>query len=397
MEADDGEETLDALATFETFPLETTRRSGSRMTPARPPVRVGADALHAFVTALFRSYDLSPEDAATVADVLVAADVRGIDSHGSQRLYYYVTKLEGGWIDPGAVPAIVAQTGGGAVIDGRGGMGQPVSKFAMDHVIDTARERGAAFATVRRSNHYGIAGWYALRAVPHGMIGISMTNGSPLVAPTFGREKMLGANPIAVAVPTGGEPFCLDMSTSVVAAGKLQLAIGAGEPIPEGWALDAEGRSTIDPRTGLLGAMLPLGSDRPHGSHKGYGLAVVVDVLVALLSGADFGPRGGGFIEDLAKTSNVGHFFAALRVDAFRPLDEFAATMDDMLEALRRSALAPGAERIYVHGEPEVEAEARRRREGIPLDANTLDYVRKIAGERGLDDALARLEAGPGT
>lgn len=351
--------------------------------------RVEPGRLERFVAKLLETYGMGPDDAAITAEVLVAADLSGVDSHGTARLGYYLHKLEQGLINPRPRVRIVRETPIATVIDGDNGMGHGVSRFAMDHCIRRAADAGGACAAVSHSNHFGIAGYYALRAVRHGMIGVALTNGSALVAPTFGREKMLGANPIAVAVPAGEErPFLLDMATSVVAAGKLQLAMMAGEPIPLGWALDESGNPTSDPVAGFAGALLPLGSTRELGSHKGYGLAVVVDILCALLSGAAYGPHCGGLIREFNEVSNVGHFFAALRVDAFRPLGEFTRAMDEMIRGLRGSRLAPGAERIYIHGEPEFEEAEARRREGVPLHPALADSLRAIAADRGLEDPL---------
>lgn len=351
--------------------------------------RVPAEALERFMARLFESFGVSGEHAAIAAEVLVVADLHGIDSHGSARLGFYAHKLEKGLMNPVPRIRIVAESPAGCVIDGDNGLGHAVGRFAMDECIRRARPGGVAGVSVTHSNHYGIAGYYALRAVPHDMIGVSMTNGTPLVAPTFGREKMLGANPIAVAVPTGrGWPFLLDMSTCTVAAGKLQLALQDGKPIPEGWAIDEAGRPTTDPAAGFKGALLPLGGTRELGSHKGYGLAVVVDILCALLSGAAWGPHCGGLIRDFHEVSNIGHFFAALRVDAFRPLAAFQGDLDAMLNGLRSSALAAGEPRIYVHGEPEFEEAERRRRDGIPLHPSVDQTLRRLAASRGLESEL---------
>ena len=356
--------------------------------------RVRVQALRRLIARLFETFDVPPEDAAIAAEVLVAADLHGVDSHGTARLTYYVNKLERGLINPRPKIRVAVESPVCSVIDGDNGLGQVVSQFAMDYCIRRAREVGAACATVGHSNHFGIAGYYALQAVPHGMIGVALTNASPMAAPTFGKDKMLGANPIAVAVPADRErSFLLDMSTSAVAAGKLQLAMMAGEQIPIGWAIDADGAPTTDPIAGLQGALLPLGSTRTTSSHKGYGLAVVVDVLCALLSGAAWGPQCGGLTRDFNDVSNVGHFFAALRVDAFRPLGEFTAQMDEMIRGLKTSALAPGEERIYVHGEPEFEEAERRKRDGIPLDPNIAEYLRSLAAERGLKDELPQFSS----
>ncbi|MCZ7524903.1 MAG: Ldh family oxidoreductase [Acidimicrobiia bacterium] len=357
-----------------------------------PGARVDAAALRRFTSAVLRTYDVPVEHADLTAEVLVAADACGIDSHGVSRLGLYTLKLERGLVNPRPRPRIVRETATTCVVDGDNGLGPVAAVLAMDWCIERARDVAVACASVGHGNHYGIAGWYARRALPHAMIGLSLTNATSLVAPTFGRRPLLGTNPIAVAVPAGRErPFVLDMATSAVSAGKLQLAMAAGEPIPEGWAVDAEGRGTTDPLAGFGGALLPLGSTRELGSHKGYGLAVVVDVLSALLSGAAFGPHCLSLTSELDQVANVGHFFAAVRVDAFRPFEEFTAAMDDMIRGLREAPPAPGHDRVVVAGEPELDEEDRRGREGIPLDAGTVESLRGLAVERRCEDELGAL------
>ncbi len=349
--------------------------------------RVDGGDLRRFVVAVLEAHGVPPEHAELCAEVLVAADLAGIDSHGVSRLGFYTHKLRGGHVNPTPEPTIAVDNGSACVIDGDNGLGMVAGRMGMDLAIERAAEGVAASVSVGHSNHYGIAGWYALRAVEHGMIGISMTNSATLVAPTFGRTAMLGTNPIAIAVPTGTDrPFLLDMATSTVAAGKLQLAMATGDPIPEGWAIDADGDPTTDPGVGFGGALLPLGSSRSHGSHKGYGLAVVVDIFSALLSGANFGAGLPGLVREFNDVSNVGHFFAAIRVEAFLGLEEFAAKMRTMIGDLHGAPTAPGEEQVLVAGEPELDERARRERDGIPLDETTVTGLRVVAESCGLTD-----------
>lgn len=354
---------------------------------------VDATRLRDLTAAILATRDVPESDAALTAEVLVAADLAGIDSHGVSRLGLYVHKLDHGLVRPHAEPRVTVDGGASCVIDGDNGLGMVAARTGMDLAIERAASGIGAAVSVGNSNHFGIAGWYAKRAVEHGMIGIALTNGTNLVAPTFGREPMLGTNPIAVAVPTSDDdrPWLLDMATSTVPAGKLQLAMAAGEPIPEGWAMDADGNPTTDPGAGFGGALLPLGSTRTGSSHKGYGLAVLVDIFAALLSGANYGPHLPGLVSEFDSVANVGHFFAALRVEAFRPLAEFTGRMDEMLGGLRATTPASDAEGVLVAGDPEHAEQERRSRDGIPLDAGTVDTLRALADDAGLGDRAMAL------
>lgn len=361
-------------------------------------VRVDLEILARFVSEVLETYDVPSDHADLTADVLVAADLAGIDSHGVSRLFYYTHKLAKGLVEPRPAPRIVSEGAGGCVIDGDNGLGPVASQMAMDWCLAHAADGVGACATVRRSNHYGIAGYYARQAVQEGMIGISLTNATTFVVPTFGRKPMFGTNPIAVAVPAGEErPFILDMATSAAAVGKLQLAMGAGTEIPPGWAMDSDGVSTTDPVEGFNGGLLPLGSSRLLGSHKGYGLGVMVDIFCGLLSGANYGPELPGLVSEFEDVADVGHFFAVLRVDAFRPLAEFAATMDEMIRGLKSTPTEAGEDRVYVAGEPELEEEERRRQWGIPLEELVVGSLQQIAKSRGLVERFEQLLAsGPG-
>jgi len=333
-------------------------------------VTVWAGPLKAFCIRAFERLGVSAEDAEIVADNLVAANLRGVDSHGVARLWRYVNGIRDGVMMPRPEVRMVVETPSTATIDAGAGLGQPVSYRAMEKAIQKALAVGSGFVAVRNSNHYGIAGYYAMMALEHDCIGMSMTNAAVLVVPTFGRDAMLGTNPIALAAPAGRErPFVLDMATSTVPRGKLEVYDRQKKPLPLGWATDENGTPTTDAARVLDnmlarrgGGLLPLGgAGELMGGHKGYGLGVLVDILSAVLSGAAYAnlvyPKTA---DGRPLPSNIGHFFGAWRVDAFRPVDEFKAAMDDLQRRLKGTPRAEDASRIWVHGEKEyVEAERR--------------------------------------
>ncbi len=356
--------------------------------------RVMAEPLKAYCTKVFQRLDVPAEDARMVADNLVSADERGISSHGVARLRRYVKGLQGGVMLARPEVRIVHETPATALIDGGDGLGQPVSRRAMELAIEKAGKVGAGFVTVRNSNHYGIAGYYAMMALKHDMIGFSMTNAAVLVVPTFGRDAMLGTNPISVAAPAGEErPFVLDMATSTVPRGKLEVYDRMEKPLPLGWATDEKGEPTID-GTQVLdnfaklagGGLLPLGgAGELLGGHKGYGLALMVDILSGVLPGAGY--ANNIYLKDKdgrAQPANVGHFFGALRVDGFRPVDEFKATMDDLIRRLTATPKAVDRERIYIHGEKEYEIADDRRRNGVILHPKVVADLKAMAEEFGV-------------
>ncbi len=357
----------------------------------KAPIAVNTDALRAFCARVFVKLDVPPSDAEITADVLVSASLRGVDSHGVARLRRYVQGLQDGLMLAHAQERVITETNATALIDAGGGLGQPVSYRAMQHAIEKAADHGVGLVAVRNSNHYGIAGYYAMMALPHDMIGMSLTNADVSVLPTFGLFPMLGTNPIAVAAPAGQErPFVLDMATSVVAVGKIVMADRHGRQIPEGWATDETGAPTTDPGRVLDnrlhrrgGGALPLGGlGELLGGHKGYGLALMVEILSGILPGAAYAdstyprtPKGKRLPADL------GHFFGAINISAFRELDQFKADMDDLIRRLKRSPKAEGADRIFIHGEKEFEQAERRAAEGIPLDLSIVAEFRAISEE----------------
>jgi L-2-hydroxycarboxylate dehydrogenase (NAD+) len=355
---------------------------------------VNHTVLKEFVAQLLAKLDVPVSDAGVTADVLVSADLRGIDSHGVARTRRYVQGLRDGVMVAGADIKVVHETPVTALLDGGAGLGQVVGVKAMRLAIHKAQQVGAGFVAVRNSNHYGIAGYYSMMALEEGLIGISMTNAATLVVPTFGRDAVLGTNPLSIAVPAGRErPFVLDMATSVITRGKVEEYERHEEPLLEGWATDSSGVPTADAsevirnlKGRLGGGILPLGgAGEQLGGHKGYGLALLVDILCGVLPGAGYAT--GVYPKDESGKplpANIGHFFGALMVDGFRPLAEFEDSMDDIVGGLRSSAKAESQERIYIHGEKEFETTEERMRLGIPLHPKVVADLRALGEELGV-------------
>ena len=349
------------------------------------------DALKRFVGAVLRKAGVADAPAAVVADVLVAADMRGIESHGVARLEpYYVRRIRSGKLKSSPRYSIVRETGTSVLYDADNGLGHPVGRMAMEKVIDKARNAGAAFGTVRNSNHFGIAGYYAMLALDHDMIGIASTNSARYGAPTYGRDVLLGTNPLAFAIPAGDEPaFVLDFATTTVPKGKLEVYKRKGLCLAEGWAIDEHGHPTTDPDEALRGALLPLGGfGVQHGGHKGYGLGLLVDILCGVLSGGTFGADLPG-ANDVTEGA-ISHWFAAFRIDGFRDVGEFKADMDRELRAFKTSDRAPGEDRIYVAGEIEVEKTLYHRQHGVPVHTSVWDSLEKLAVDLDVPFELGR-------
>lgn len=349
------------------------------------------EALLAFVDAVFQEIGCPANDAEIAARVLVSADLRGVDSHGVARLTGYLRLRDAGRVNPVPQIRIVHETPSTAVIDGDAGLGLVVAPFAMRVAMDKARIAGTGWVSVKNSNHFGIAGFHAMMALKEDMTGIAMTNASALVAPTFGMERMLGTNPIAVAIPANEQPpFVADFATTTASNGKLELLQQKSAPAPLGWVLDAEGQDTTD--ANILksgGAMLPLGSDREHSSHKGYALGSLVDIFSAVFSGAAYGPWAPPFpayvpMPENAPGQGLGHFFGAMRIDAFRPAGEFKSHMDNWISRFRETKPLPDQERVLIPGDPEREMEAERLANGIPVHESVWKTLQEIATQFGL-------------
>ena len=347
-------------------------------------VRIQRADLEHFCETAFKTLGLGDDQSRQAAEVLVAADVRGIPSHGVGRLWRYVNGLKTGLMVPDAVPRTLMETPGSLVVDAQGGMGAPVSVGVMQSLIDKARTNGSAFGCVRDSNHFGIAGYYAMMALDADMLGVAMTNTAALAVPTFGRQVMYGTNPIAFAAPADEEgAFVLDMSTTVVTRGKIEVYDRKEEPLPHGWAVDKTGMAATDARRilddmqeRLGGGILPLGGlGEKFGGHKGYGLAVMVDILCSVLCGASFGRD----VYDTAESSaRVSHFFGAINVEGFRDKAEFRRDMDRMIRELRECPPAQDAERVYFAGQKEMEHEQETERIGVPVLVKTWKSLNSI-------------------
>ena len=345
-----------------------------------------------FTVAVFTHIGCSKQHAEAAAKVLLSADLRGIDSHGVARLSGYVRLWDAKRVNAAPQIKIIHETPSTAVIDGDSGLGLVVAPFAMQVAIEKAKSVGTGWVSVQNSNHYGIAAAHAMMALEHDMIGVSMTNASPLVAPTFSIQKMLGTNPICVAAPAGEQPaFVADFATTTAANGKLEILQRKNTDAPLGWVQDAEGNPCTDANVLKKGgALLPLGGDREHGSHKGYALGAVVDIFSGLLSGANYAPWVPPFpayVPMPAKQpgKGIGHFFGAMRVDAFRPAEEFKKDMDDWIEGFRNAKPSAGNEKVLIPGDPEREMEAERIQKGISLVQQVADDLKALAHRFGLD------------
>ena len=349
---------------------------------------IDAGALRACMERIFEKEGFSSEDARTIADVLMQADLFGIESHGAQRLMYYYRNIRSGSVNVSAKPEVLRETPVSALIDGHFGMGALVAQFAMRMAIEKAKQSGVGMAVVRNSSHYGIAGYYTLMAEREGLAAFSMTNTGPIMVPTFGREMMLGTNPMAFCMPADPVPFWFDASTTVVTLGKVEVCQKRGRPMPQGWTIGPDGAPCTDASrmnasilAGERGGILPLGGEgETHGGHKGYGLGIMVEALTGVLAQGMTSPQMCG-----AHGDHTCHFFLAFDPAMFGDPSDIRARMSAYLAALRASEKMPGCARIYTPGEKAFEAMARRLREGVPVEENTLAEVRQIAGELGVE------------
>jgi L-2-hydroxycarboxylate dehydrogenase (NAD+) len=345
-----------------------------------------------FAYNVFKKINCSEDQARLATDVLLSADLRGIDSHGVARLSGYIRLWEAKRINSTPNIRIVHETPSTAVVDGDGGLGLVIAPKAMEIAIEKAKIAGTGWVAVKNSNHFGIAGYHAMMALPHDMIGMAMTNASPLVAPTFSVERLLGTNPICVAIPAGEQPaFVADFATTTAANGKLEILQRKNQEAPEGWIQKKDGSVSTNPnelKDG--GALLPLGSDREHGSHKGFCLGAWVDIFSAVLSGANYGPWVPPFVSFLAPPADpvgdgIGHFFGAMRVDAFRPADEFKNHMDNWIARFRSAKTVEGKPQLIIPGDPERESEIIRRNEGIPMNPKVMEDLKELGTKLNIE------------
>lgn len=351
------------------------------------------EALREFSKRVFLHCGCSEQDAEQAADVLASADLRGIDSHGVARLHSYFDVLKAGRINPKPQIQIVRSTLTTATVDGDNGLGLVVGPRANRIAMAMAEKTGSGWVSVRNTNHFGIAGYYVLMALERDLIGWAMTNSTKLVAPLWGAERMLGTNPIAIGFPAKHEaPVVIDLATSAVSYGKIEMARRNGSPIPFGWAISREGHVTSNPHDMVAGgALLPLGSDREHGGHKGYCLAVMVDMLSCVLSGANWGPFAPPFtihenipIPPHRVGKGIGHFFGAMRIDGFIEADEFKSQVDEYVRVFRGTKPAPGTDGPLIPGDPERHAEQVRKEKGVPLIKPVVEELRDIALKTGI-------------
>jgi LDH2 family malate/lactate/ureidoglycolate dehydrogenase len=342
--------------------------------------RVKADELSACVTAIFEAVGMAQDDAALLTDSLVRADLRGIHSHGVIRVPDYVRKMRVEGVDPRGTPKRVSRRGGAIVVDGANTMGQIGGRRAMSEAIAAARETGIAFAALNNSNHCGSLDWFTLMAAEAGMVGIAGSNALPTMAPLGGTEKIIGMNPISVAVPSSADPFVLDLAFGATAHGKIRVYAQKGHPIPEGWALDADGRPTTDATAALDGLI------QPAGGHKGIALAMAVGILSSLLSGAAYGTELGNMV-DGPTPGKDGQFFIAIDIAAFTGVEGFRRRVDVILDQVRHSRKAAGTTRLLVPGEMERGFEEDYGRNGILLPGQTVLDILHAADSLALDGA----------
>src|SRR5262247_2924789 len=350
-----------------------------------------SDYLKDFSAQVFMHFGVPEADARQAADVLARSDLRGIDSHGVARLHTYFDMLSLGRINPQPNITIVRDKLSVATVDGDNGLGLVVGPKANEIAMEKAEKYGSGWVSVRHTNHFGIAGYYPLKALERDLIGWAMTNSTKLVAPLWGAERMLGTNPIAIAFPGYKEPpIVIDMATSAVAYGKIEIALRKKDQVPKGWLIDKEGHATTNPQDMIAGgAQLPLGSEREMGGHKGYALASMVDILCCVLSGANWGPFAPPFAlrQEIPKRSvgkGIGHFFGAMQIDGFIDKDEFKRQIDDYVRTFRATKPAPGTNGPLIPGDPERVAEAVRSKEGIPLLKPVVDDLLDISKRTGV-------------
>jgi len=350
-------------------------------------LRFKKEDLLSYVVSYMSKLGVPEEDAKIVGDVLLSADIRGVDSHGLIRITsYYGNRLRNKLINPLTPTKIISETETTALIDGGNGCGQVASYKSMKIAIEKAKKSNVGIVTVKHSDHYGIAAYYAMMALKEDMIGVSMTNSQPLVAPTYGKSAVLGTNPIAVAVPSYKEyPYVLDMATSTVPIGRVKVYEKEGRKLPLGWAIDSDGNITDDPKkcqSGYIGALMPLGGSDIMRGYKGYGLALLVDIFCGVLSGSSNLTEIGFPHEQ--RDADVGHFFMAININAFRPVIDFKKQMDHVIKMLKDAPKAPDHDRIYIAGEKEFDNEKYNLEHGVPIIAPVIEDLKNDGEKMGV-------------
>jgi LDH2 family malate/lactate/ureidoglycolate dehydrogenase len=345
-------------------------------------VRIDPDRLLKFATAVYVAAGMPEPDAHLSADTLVQADLWGHQSHGVMRLSWYTARLKAGVCDAKAKPELVVDAGGLALIDGHDGMGQVLAAKAAQEAVCRARSHGIAAVGVRNSNHFGTALYFTLMAAREGCVGFLSTNASPAMAPWGGRKKIVGTNPWSWACPAGSHaPMVLDIANTGVARGKIYLAKQKGQPIPGGWAINAAGAPTTDPAEAIEGIILPM------AQHKGYAIALMMDMLSGVLTGSGYGTEVAGPYQ-AERRSRAGHLMIALNIEAMQPLAEFNARIESLITQIKSVPLAQGFDEVFYPGEIEARNDAKNRRDGLSLPQDTLHDLRKVASEYGLQKLL---------
>ena len=340
---------------------------------------IPADRLAACASSVYEALGLPDDDAALLADTLVQADCWGHQSHGVMRMFWYAERIKSGATRAVTKPEGIVDGGAIAVIDGQDGIGQVVTALAMTEAIRRAKLHGVGAVAVRHSGHFGTAMYFTRMAAEKGCIGLLTTNASPAMAPWGGKQKRIGTNPWSIGAPAGRHPpMLLDIANTAVARGKLYLARERGEAIPDGWAIDPDGRPTTDPALGIAGNILPM------AGHKGYAIATMMDVLSGVLSGSHFGADVVGPYEPSGR-SGVGHLALVLNIQAFRPIEDFHADMERLIADIKAAPKAPDVDEIYYPGELEANAELRHRRQGVSLPDDTLAKLDEGAREFGIE------------
>lgn len=349
------------------------------------------EVLSDYIQKTFHYFKVPEEDARLAAEVLLYSDIRGIDSHGIARLAAYCHYLERGKINPKPTLSLVRERKSTATVDGDNGLGLVVAPKAMDIAMQKAKDCGSGWVAICNSNHYGAAGYYPEKALKQDLIGWSMTNTSKIVAPLWGIERKLGTNPIAIAFPGDKEPpIVIDFASSTVSFGKVEIQWRKGEALPEGWAIQKDGGKSSQPSDFLDGAaLLPLGSDKIRGGHKGYGLSAMVDILSAVLSGANWGPFAPMFspnFPDIKESvgKGLGHFLGAWDIDSFIDVQEFKQQIDHWIQIMRATKPMPDKEAVLIPGDPEREIRAKRKAEGIPIIQSVMDDLKELSTLTGV-------------
>jgi len=347
-------------------------------------IKIDPDKLRLFCTELMMKEGLSREDAYVCADNLVDADLSGVESHGVSRITNYMKRIRTGVVAHSGGPIIMQEYPGSLAIDGNNQMGMVTGKFTMDRCIEKAKENGSCFATVNHSNHFGTASYYSRMAAEKGCIGICGTNAPPNIAPWGSSQKFMGTNPIAISTPTSTDPITLDMAPSVVAMGKIILAAKLGKPIPEGWVLDKDGNPCTDPVVGQYGTLIPIGGP------KGSGIAIFMEILCGILSGAQYGPHINHFWQDFEHPQDVGHFFCAIDISKFTDYDTYIRRLDEFVGEIKGLPLAKGYSAIFMPGEIEVNKRKDRNQNGIDMSENVYGELKALADQYTVEMDIKR-------